>query len=206
MVKLEPLDEIYKSKKLELLSMKIQYLTIKNVPKECKKVYYEANNLIQEIVPEPRLKAIICEEGGKIDLRQKDYEKALEKFKNAFFDYKSAGENDKAKVLLRYEILSSLISRSKTSIFSPEEARPYMNDKRLVAMLKLHEAYEHMDIDAINRIWNEEISKNENDEFILENLNEILHNIRLNYICEKLKAFKVCKFTTLERVSSAFYH
>jgi tetratricopeptide (TPR) repeat protein len=201
MLSLEPLDEIYKSKKLELLTMKIQYLNIKKHPKECKKVYYEAINLIQEIVPDPRFNAIICEEGGKIDMRQKDYEKALEKFKNAFFHYKSAGENDKAKLLLRYEILSSLISRSKSSIFSPEEAKPYMNDKQLVAMLRLHEAYEHMDIDGINRIWNSEISKNENDEFILENLNEILHNIRLNYICEKLNAFRVCKFATLERVN-----
>lgn len=37
------------------------------------------------------------------------------------------------------------------------------------------------------------------DDFIIENLNEILHNIRFNYVCVKLKAYKVCKFDTLMR-------
>ena len=31
----------------------------------------------------------------------------------------------------------------------------------------------------------------------MENLNELLHNIRLNYISNKLQAYNICKFDTL---------
>lgn len=66
-------------------------------------------------------------------------------------------------------------------------------------MLELQAAYEQMDINAINSVWNDKISKTEDDNFILDNLIEILHNIRFNYICSKLRAYKRCQFTTLEK-------
>ena len=52
-------------------------------------------------------------------------------------------------------------------------------------------------INLINKIWNEKIKSKEKDPFILENLNELLHNIRLNYISNKLQAYNICKFDTL---------
>ena len=64
-------------------------------------------------------------------------------------------------------------------------------------MANLKKAYESADINLINEIWNEKIKKNETDEFIINQLNEILHEIRFNYIKMKLSAYRVCKFDTL---------
>jgi COP9 signalosome complex subunit 2 len=200
MERLDANDEIYKSIKLELLVMKIQYCNIMKNVKESKKLYIQAYTLNQDqIINDTRLSAIINEEGGKLHLRQKEYDFALEKFKSAFHHYEQSG-NIRAKTLLKYAILSTIISRSRKNIISPEEARPYINDEKLKAMLDLLSAYEEMDISRINQVWNERISKIEDDIFILENLNEILHNIRFNYICGKLRAYKICTFSTLEKV------
>jgi COP9 signalosome complex subunit 2 len=153
------------------------------------------------IIEEFKLSAIIYEQGGKLDMKLKNFDGALEKFKNSFTNYQKCGENLKAKLIMKYEILCSIIVRSKNTFFSAEEAKPYRDDPQLLAMLDLHDAYEQMDIDQINRIWNERISKNETDEYILENINEIYHNIRFNYVVEKLRAFRICKFETLEKVN-----
>jgi COP9 signalosome complex subunit 2 len=201
MERLDANDEIYKSIKLELLVMKIQYCNIIKDTKESKKLYIQAYRLNQDqIINDTRLSAIINEEGGKLHLRQKEYELALEKFKSAFYNYQQAG-NIRAKILLKYAILSSIISRNRKNIVSPEEAKPYLNDEKLRAMLELQAAYEEMDITRINGVWNLKISGHEDDTFIIENLNEILHNIRFNYICGKLKAYKSCTFGTLEKVN-----
>jgi hypothetical protein len=201
MIILDDSNEIYKTTKLELLVMKIQYCNYKKMDKDCRSVYYEALELNKEmIIEEYKLSAIIYEEGGKINLRQKNFEKALENFKNSFSNYQKSGEISKSKMIMKYEILCCMISRSKTSLFSREEAKPYMDDLGLLSLVDLHEAFEQMNITNINNIWNERILKYENDEFILENLNEILHNIRFNYICQKLNAYKICKFETLEKV------
>ena len=200
MQRLDQNDEIYKSIKLELLVMKIQYCNLTKNSKESKRLYVEAYKINQDkIIADTRLSAIINEEGGKMHLRQKEYDLALEKFKSAFYNYQDAG-NIRAKILIKYAILSSIICRNKKNIVSPDEAKHYENDPKLNAMLELQAAYEQMDINMINKIWNEKISKIEDDNFILENLNEILHNIRFNYICGKLSAYKICSFSTLEKV------
>jgi hypothetical protein len=197
--RLDPSDEIYKSIRLELLVMKIQFCNSINDSKQSKILYLEAEKLNQhQIIHDSRLTAIINEEGGKLHMRAREYELALGKFKSAFYSYQQTG-NLRAKILYKYAILCAITARQGTNIVSPEEAKYYISDEKLQAMLALQSAYERLDIASINHIWNEKISKVEDDSFILENLNETLYNIRYNYICGKLLAYNRCNFTTLER-------
>lgn len=67
MARLDQNDEIYKSIKLELLVMKIQYCNILKNTKESKKIYIEAETLNKDkIIDDKRLSAIINEEGEKL--------------------------------------------------------------------------------------------------------------------------------------------
>lgn len=195
-----PADEIYKSIKLELLVMQIQLCKVENKLSEIKTLYVDATKLMQDqIFDDKRLSGIINEEGGKIDLRNFEYDKALQKFKFAFHNYEEAGNTHQAAVVLKYAFLASMITRNRSIIVSPDEAKLYSNETSLKAMVDLYTAYETMDINLINKIWNEQIKAKEKDPFILENLNEILHNIRINYISNKLQAYNVCKFETLTK-------
>ena len=47
-------------------------------------------------------------------------------------------------------------------------------------------------------IWKKEILTKEKDKFILENKEDILYNMRINYVVRKLKAYKNCKFDVIE--------
>ena len=194
-------DETLKSKKLELLVMKIRYCNFMKNSKESKRLYLQAYNLNKDkVFDDVRLSAIINEEGGKMHLRQKQYDAALEKFKKAYHLYQESG-NIRAKSLLKYSIIASLITKQEHMIVSEEEAKHFENDEKLNALIDLQNAFQDMDIMNVNAIWNERISKSEDDNFILENLNEILHNIRRNYVRNKLKAYKVCRFDTLVTVN-----
>ena len=192
-------DEIIKGMKLEFIVMEIDLKRIKNDKFSIKTLYLEAKELLKvQTFEDKRLSGIINEEGGKIDLRQKEYDKALEKFTLSFHNYKDCGDANAINAF-KYSILASLMARNKTIIISTEESKKYENDENLMNVVKLFKAFENLDIEQINQIWNSEINKKEKDNFIKENLNEIIYNIRLNYLINKLKAYKICKIDTLSK-------
>ena len=193
-------DESLKNSKLEFLVLKIQYCNIKNRTNEAKKLYFEADSINKEkVIVDNSLSSIINEQGGKIYMGQKNYERSLEKFKQAFYNYQDSGNNEKAKVLLKYSILNSIIVRNSNNVVSIDEIKIYLEDPQISALVELKKAYESANISLINDLWNNKIKKIETDEFIIIQLNEILHEIRFNYIRMKLTAYNVCKFSTLEK-------
>ena len=66
-------------------------------------------------------------------------------------------------------------------------------------LVKLFDAYNALDIKKIIDIWKRDIVPKEKDKFIQENMDDILYNIRINYVVRKLKAFKNCKFDVIEK-------
>ena len=191
-------DELLKKRKLEIVVMLIQVHKVNNQQKQIKSLYLEACKLMQDqIFEDNRLNAIVNEEGGKIALRHMDYEQALQKFKVAFHNYKEAGDAG-APQALKYAFLASLIVRNRSTLVSPEEATIYPNEEELQTVVQLYNAYEKMDMVLISKIWNEKIKK-EKDQFIIENMDEIFYNIKLNYLANKLRAYFVCKFETLQK-------
>ena len=192
-------DDLLKKIKLEIVVMLIQVHKVNNQQKQIKSLYLEASKLMQDqIFEDNRLNAIINEEGGKIALRNMDYEQALQKFKMAFHNYKEAGDTGAPQVL-KYAFLASLIVRNRSTLVSPEEATIYPKNEGLQTVVQLYNAYERMDMNLINKIWNEKIKPKEKDQFIIENLDEIFYNIKLNYLANKLRAYSVCKFDTLQK-------
>ena len=131
------------------------------------------------------LVAIINEEGGKIAMRQKDFNKALEKFKFAFHYYRDMGNEEEAVTVLKYAFIV--------------ETKIYSKHKTLMNLVNLFDAFHELDIKKIANIWKKDVIANEKDKFILENKDDIFYNIRINYIVRKLKAFKNCKIDMFEK-------
>ena len=190
--------ETYKSIKLEFLVMEIQLYKEENKINEIKPIYRDCVKLMQDqTFEDKRLTAIVSEEGGKMNFRQLEFDKALQKFKLAFHNYKDSGILSASISSLKYAFLTSMMSRNQSAIVSVDEANAYKNDQSLMALVELFQAYGEMNMNLINKIWNEKIKGKEKDIFIVENLDEILHNIRLNFIINKLKSYDACKFSTL---------
>ena len=189
-----------KNIKLELIIMNIQILKHEGNNIDIKSLYLEANKLmIDQVFEDKFLTGIINEEGGKISMRQKDFNKALEKFKFAFHSYRDTGSEEEAVTALKYAFIVSLLVLDSSIIVTKEEANLYSKHQSLMNLVKLFDAYNALDIKKIIDIWKKDIIPKEKDKFIQENKDDILYNIRINYVVRKLKAFKNCKFDVIEK-------
>ena len=192
--------EMVKNIKLELIIMKMQILKHEGNTIDLKSLYLEANKLmIDQVFEDKFLTGIINEEGGKIAMRQKEFDKALAKFKFAFHSYRDTGNEEEAVTVLKYAFIVSLLVLDSSTIVTKEEANLYSKHKSLMNLVSLFDAYNALDIKKVIEIWNKDIIPNEKDKFIQENKDDILYNIRINYVVRKLKAFKNCRFEIIEK-------
>ena len=192
--------EMVKNIKLELIIMQMQIYKHEGNAIEIKSLYLEANKLMKDQVFEDKfLVAIINEEGGKIAMRQKDFNKALEKFKFAFHYYRDMGNEEEAVTVLKYAFIVSLLVPDSGATVTKEETKIYNKHKTLMNLVSLFDAFHDLDIKKMTNIWKKDVIPNEKDKFILENKDDIFYNIRINYIVRKLRAFKNCKIDMFEK-------
>jgi hypothetical protein len=192
--------EMVKNIKLELIIMQMQIYKHEGNAIEIKSLYLEANKLMKDQVFEDKfLVAIINEEGGKIAMRQKDFNKALEKFKFAFHYYRDMGNEEEAVTVLKYAFIVSLLVPDSGATVTKEETKIYNKHKTLMNLVNLFDAFHDLDIKKMTNIWKKDVIPNEKDKFILENKDDIFYNIRINYIVRKLRAFKNCKIDMFEK-------
>ena len=192
--------EMVKNIKLEVIIMQMQIFKHEGNTIEIKSLYLEANKLMKDQVFEDKfLVAIIEEEGGKIAMRQKDFNKALEKFKFAFHYYRDMGNEEEAVSVLKYAFIVSLLVPDSGATVTKEETKIYSKHKTLMNLVNLFDAFHELDIKKITNIWKKDVIPNEKDKFILENKDDIFYNIRINYIVRKLRAFSNCNIDMLEK-------
>ena len=192
--------EMVKNIKLELIIMKMQIFKHEGNTIDIKSLYLDAQKLMVDQVFEDKfLTGIINEEGGKISMRQKEFDKALEKFKFAFHSYRDTGSEEEAVTTLKYAFIVSLLVLDSSIIVTKEEANLYSKHESLMKLVSLFDAYNGLDIQKMMEIWKKDIVAKEKDKFIQENKEDILYNIRINYVVRKLKAFKNCKFDVIEK-------
>ena len=67
---------------------------------------------MSSVINDPRVLAIIKETGGKIFMSEKKWEKALDELFESFKNYQESG-NTRAKTVLKYVILASILSASE---------------------------------------------------------------------------------------------
>ena len=199
MKRLDHNDENIRSMRLEFIIIDIQYLNKINEFDECERLYFEADKLNKEkVIKDNRINAILSEEGGKYLMRQEKYEEALENFKDAFKSYQDSGDT-RTNIILKYKILCYILQRNQEHVIDTEESNLFPDDVLLGYMLDLKKAYDQLDIKKINFILNNKILKEEKDRNILDNFNDIIRNIRINYLCKKLKLYKNISIETIQK-------
>lgn len=112
-----------------------------------KSVYMETQKL-SSVINDPRVVAIIKETGGKIYMGEKKWDRALDEMFESFKNYQEIG-NTRAKTVLKYVILASILSGSEINYATTREAKVYMEDPHITAIMNLRTAYEKNDINTI---------------------------------------------------------
>ncbi len=111
---------------LEVLALEIQMCAMTKNNARMKQVYSESQKL-SSVVNDPRVVAIIRETGGKIFMGEKKWDHALNEMFESFKNYQEIG-NTRAKTVLKYVILASILSGSEIDYAETREAKVYSDD------------------------------------------------------------------------------
>ncbi len=89
---------------------------------------------MNSVINDPRVFAPIRETGGRIYMSEKKWEQALDELFESFKLYQDSG-NVRAKSVLKYVILASMLSGSEINYAETREAKVYREDKEIVAII-----------------------------------------------------------------------
>lgn len=172
---------------LEIYALEIQMYTVTKNNKELKKLYNQSLH-IKSAIPHPIIMGVIRECGGKMHLREGEYEKAHTDFFEAFKNYDESG-SPRRSTCLKYLVLASMLMKSGINPFDSQEAKPYKNDSEILAMTNLITAYQSNDIVGFERILSENRNSIMDDMFIKEHIEDLLKNIRTQVLTKFVKPY-----------------
>uniref|UniRef100_A0A8D2DG06 COP9 signalosome complex subunit 2 n=1 Tax=Sciurus vulgaris TaxID=55149 RepID=A0A8D2DG06_SCIVU len=126
--------------------------------------------------------------GGKMHLREGEFEKAHTDFFEAFKNYDESG-SPRRTTCLKYLVLANMLMKSSINPFDSQEAKPYKNDPEILAMTNLVSAYQNNDITEFEKILKTNHSNIMDDPFIREHIEELLRNIRTQVLIKLIKPY-----------------
>ncbi|VDN19055.1 unnamed protein product [Gongylonema pulchrum] len=161
---------------LEVYALEIQMYTEQKNNKALKALYEQSLH-VKSAIPHPLIMGVIRECGGKMHLREKQFEKAHTDFFEAFKNYDESG-SERRSVCLKYLVLANMLIKSGINPFDSQEAKPFRNDPEIVAMNQLVEAYQDNNLTEFESILKTNRDAIMADPFIREHIEELLNNIR----------------------------
>ena len=99
-------------------------------------------------IEDPRVIGIIMECGGKMYMAEKKWQQALEQFQGSFKSLVECGSS-RARTLLKYMILASLLSKAEFDVLSTQEAKIFASDPEIIGMTNLKTGFNNNDIKSI---------------------------------------------------------
>jgi len=180
-------DQKKGSQLVDIYALEIQMYTATKNNKKLKELYHKALE-IKSAIPHPRIMGIIRECGGKMHMREKEWEKAHTDFFEAFKNYDEAGSPRRIQCL-KYLVLANMLMLSTINPFDSTEAKPYKNDAEIMAMTNLVSAYEKSDIKAFEKVLKENKKTIMDDPFMRDYIDDLLKNIRTQVLLKMLTPY-----------------
>uniref|UniRef100_A0A914WEQ6 COP9 signalosome complex subunit 2 n=1 Tax=Plectus sambesii TaxID=2011161 RepID=A0A914WEQ6_9BILA len=172
---------------LEIYALEIQMYTEQKNNKALKQLYEQSLH-IKSAIPHPLIMGVIRECGGKMHLREGQFEKAHTDFFEAFKNYDESGSTRRT-TCLKYLVLANMLMKSDINPFDSQEAKPFKNDPEILAMTNLVSAYQNNDIVEFERILKTNRATIMEDPFIREHIEELLRNIRTQVLIKLIRPY-----------------
>jgi len=172
---------------LEIYALEIQMYTAQKNNKKLKALYEQSLH-IKSAIPHPLIMGVIRECGGKMHLREGEYEKAHTDFFEAFKNYDESG-SPRRTTCLKYLVLANMLMKSGINPFDSQEAKPYKNDPEILAMTNLVSSYQNNDIAEFEKILKMNRKNIMEDLFIREHIEDLLRNIRTQVLIKLIKPY-----------------
>ncbi|XP_046425680.1 COP9 signalosome complex subunit 2 isoform X3 [Neodiprion pinetum] len=172
---------------LEIYALEIQMYTAQKNNKKLKALYEQSLH-IKSAIPHPLIMGVIRECGGKMHLREGEFERAHTDFFEAFKNYDESG-SPRRTTCLKYLVLANMLMKSGINPFDSQEAKPYKNDPEILAMTNLVVSYQNNDINQFESILKQNRNNIMDDPFIREHIEDLLRNIRTQVLIKLIKPY-----------------
>lgn len=172
---------------LEIYALEIQMYTAQKNNKKLKALYEQSLH-IKSAIPHPLIMGVIRECGGKMHLREEEFDNAATDFFEAFKNYDESGSSRRI-TCLKYLVLAYMLMKSDINPFDAQEAKPYKNDREILAMTNLVSAYQNDDISGFETILKNNRKNIMDDPFIREHIEDLLRNIRTQVLVKLIKPY-----------------
>ena len=182
---------------LDTLALEIKMCQLLKNNARMKAAYVETQKLTA-VINDPKVVAIIRETGGIIGMSEKKWDAALDDLFESYKNYLEIADA-RAKTILKYTILASILANSKINLAATLEAKMYAQDKEIMMINDMRSAFEVNDIDAIQRILNSKDSHILDDPIISMYLEDLMRSIRLKVIIARVKPYKTVSLDHLSR-------
>lgn len=126
-------------------------------------------------------------------MSEKKWEEALKQFWDGFVSLVDSG-HPRAVTVLKYVILTQLLSQSNTEYLTQREAKIFAQDPQIIAMIDLKDGVFENDIQKILKVIGDKKINLLSDPLIAQYLNELLRSVRLKAlesVCAPYKAVKL---------------
>lgn len=138
---------------LEVFAFEIQMCIELKEQRRMKSIFRLSQNFASTI-EDPRVIGIIMECGGKMYMAEKKWQQALEQFQGSFKSLVECGSS-RARTLLKYMILASLLSKAEFDVLSTQEAKIFASDPEIIGMTNLKTGFNNNDIKSIQEVIND---------------------------------------------------
>ena len=122
-------------------------------------------------------------------MMQREWDKARSDFFSGFKSYDEAGEPRRLQCL-KYLVLANMLSESQVNVFDSQEAKPYENDKEIVAMTMLTDAFLHDEIKTFEKVLTRNQEAIMDDPFIKHYIDSLLRTIRSKVLLKIVKPYR----------------
>lgn len=182
---------------LEIYALEIQMYTAQKNNKKLRELY-EKSLKVKSAIPHPRIMAVIRECGGKMFMAEEMWEEAQKDFFEAFKNYDEAGSARRIQCL-KYMVLANMLSRSEINPFAAPETASYKNDREIIAMTNLVQAYEDNDVLLFEKILRTNKKTIMDDRFIMMYLQDLLKGIRTRVLKARLQPYTAVRIAFMAK-------
>jgi len=172
---------------LEIYALEILMCTELKNNKALQKLYEQSVH-VKSAIPHPLIMGTIRECGGKMHLRNGEFDEAHTDFFEAFKNYDESGSLRRISCL-KYLVLANMLMKSDINPFYSQETKPFRNEPDIVVMTQLVTAYQRNDIEKFEQVVRSNQAVVMDDPFIKEHLDELLRNVRTEVLLRLLKPY-----------------
>lgn len=178
---------------LEVYAIEIQLCTETKNDSRLKALYNLCLS-VKSVMVHPKVLGVVRECGGKMRVREGEWNEAQTDFFEAFKCYDEAGSDSRINCL-KYLVLANMLAGSQINPFDSQETKPYKNNPQITVMTDLVSAFQSGNIWEFEKIL--QANKNDliKDQFIWANISNVLRTIRTKVLIRLVKAYRTIKLS-----------